>query len=239
MKVYQICYGLIPGDAISNHVIEVDRRLRTWGIETAMYAQHVAPQMGPRARPDHEYIAHLHEPDHVLIYHYALYSPNVRYYQATRGRRVFSYHNITPSLYFRGWDREQELLCDVGRRILPNLTECELAIGDSDYNRQELVQSGFSAESAGVMPLFLREELFEEPPADLPLPHQLRGRSGVNFLSVGRIVPNKAIEDIIRVFYTYHQGIPILTCTWSARDTYRPMTRSLTHWWRIWACRVA
>ena len=94
MKVHQICYGLIPGDAISNHVIEIDRRLRAWGIETAMYAQNVAPQMGARARPDYEYAAHLQDPDHLLIYHYAIYSPNVRYFQATQGRRIFSYHNI-------------------------------------------------------------------------------------------------------------------------------------------------
>ena len=188
-------------------MIEIDKRLRAWGLETAMYAQHVAPQMGAHARRDHEYAAYLHEPDHVLIYHYALYSPNVRYFQATRGRRVFSYHNITPALYFRGWDQEQELLCDVGRRILPSLTECELAIGDSDYNRQELVQSGFVPESTAVMPLFMREELFEDPPANQPLSDQLRSRGGINFLSVGRIVPNKAIEDIIRIFYTYHRGI--------------------------------
>jgi glycosyltransferase involved in cell wall biosynthesis len=172
-----------------------------------MYAQHVAPKMGARARPDHEYAAHLHEPNHLLFYHYALYSPNMRYYQATRGRRVFSYHNITPSLYFRGWDREQELLCDVGRRILPSLADCDLAIGDSDYNRQELVQSGFARERTAVMPLFMRKELFEDPPAELPLPDQLRSEGDINFLSVGRIVPNKAIEDIIRVFYTYHRGI--------------------------------
>ena len=44
----------------------------------------------------------------------------------------------------------------------------------------------------------------------VPLPdqlQQLRADGTVNFLSVGRIVPNKAVEDVIRIFYLYHRYI--------------------------------
>jgi hypothetical protein len=101
VRIHQIHFGLIPGDAISNHLLEIDRRLRAWSFETAIFAQHIAPQMARYARPDDEYLTHLQEPDDLLIYHYGIYSPNVLCFQATRARRILVYHNITPAHYFR------------------------------------------------------------------------------------------------------------------------------------------
>jgi glycosyltransferase involved in cell wall biosynthesis len=207
VRVHQLTFGMIPGDAISNHVVEIDRRLRSWGLQTATYAQHIAPEMAGCARPDYEYVTHLHAPDDLLIYHYGLYSPSVRYFQASRGRRILVYHNITPACYFRGWSRGQELLCDVGRRTLPSLLDCDLALGDSDFNRQELVDLGFDPGRSGVLPVFFSQQAFETVPANRTLLEQLQEHGGANFLSVGRIVPNKAVEDVIRIFAVYRRAI--------------------------------
>lgn len=207
MKVHQIGFGVVPGDAITNHMVEIDRRLRAWGFETAMYAQHIAPELADIARPDYEYVAHLHEPQHLLIYHYGLYSPSVRYFQASQGRRILVYHNITPACYYRGWSREQELLCEVGRRTLPGLSECDLALGDSEFNRRELVESGFDPERTAVLPIFLSQGDLDRTPVNQTLLRQLRGHGGINFLFVGRIVPSKAIEDLLRIFSVYHRAI--------------------------------
>jgi glycosyltransferase involved in cell wall biosynthesis len=207
VRVHQIGFGVIPGDAITNHMVEIDKRLKAWGFETAMYAQHIALEMAGLARPDYEYVAHLREPQHLLIYHYGLYSPSVRYFQATRGRRLLIYHNITPARYYRGWSREQEMLCEVGRRMLPALSGCDLALGDSEFNRCELVESGFDPDRTGVLPVFLSQADLEGIPVNQSLLRRLRDQGVVNFLSVGRIVPSKAIEDLIRIFYVYQHAI--------------------------------
>lgn len=207
MRVHQIIYGAMDGDAISTHMLEIDARLRAWGFETSMYAHYVAPEMADRVRPDREYVAFLHESGDLLIYHYGLYTLSVRYYQVTRGQRILIYHNITPARHFRGWDHEQELLCDVGRRILSSLIDCDLALGDSDFNRRELVAAGFPEEKTGVLPIFLPQEHFDTIPTDYHLLERLRDTDSVNFLTVGRVVPNKAIEDVIRIFYVYHNAI--------------------------------
>lgn len=207
MRAHQICVATTPGDAIANQVLEIGARLRTWGFETYIYAQHIAPEMVGRVRPDHEYLPYLHAEDDLLIYHYGLYTPSVRYFQAARGRRVFMYHNITPGSYFHGWSRELELLCDIGRRTLPSLTGCDLAVGDSEYNRQELVAAGFLEEKTAVLPLFSQQSLFETVPVDRDLLEQLRVEGTVNLMTVGRVAPNKAIEDVIRIFYVYQRTI--------------------------------
>ena len=207
MRVHQICVAATPGDAVGNQVLEIDARLRAWGFETYIYAQHIAPELASRVRPDCDYLPHLHAEEDLLIYHYGLYTPSVRYFQAARGRRLFVYHNITPASYFRGWSRELELLCDIGRRTLPSLTGCDLAIGDSEYNRQELVAAGFPGEKTDVLPLFSQQSLFEAVPVDQALLGRLQAEGTVNFLAVGRVAPNKAIEDVIRIFYVYHRAI--------------------------------
>jgi len=207
MRVHQLYCAAIPGDAIGNLILELDLRLRSWGFESFIFAQHIDPEMAGRVRPDHEYLSYLHAADDLLIYHYGLHTSNVRYFQAARSRRLLMYHNITPAHYFRGWDRELELLCDIGRRTLPSLIDCDLAVGDSDYNRRELVAVGFPAEKTDVLPLALLLSRFETLPAEQGLLEDLRREGLVNFLTVGRVAPNKAIEDVIRIFYIYHQAI--------------------------------
>jgi glycosyltransferase involved in cell wall biosynthesis len=207
VKIHQISYGLIPGDAISNQVLEIDRRLRDWGLEADIFAQHVATELADRVRPDREYIDHLRDSEDLLIYHYGIYSPNMRYFRATKGRRILVYHNITPARYFRGWDRDQELLCDAGRRTLLNLAECEHALADSEYNRLELVEAGLPEERTDVLPIFLSQAHFESNPVVESLMKAIRQTGTTNFLTVGRVAPNKAMEDVIRIFAVYHRAI--------------------------------
>jgi glycosyltransferase involved in cell wall biosynthesis len=200
-------FALIPGDAVSNHILEIDHRLRAWGVEASIYAGHIAPEFAARVRPESEYVAHLKATEDLLIYHYGLYSPGVRYFQASRGRKVLIYHNITPAHYFRGWSREQELLCDLGRRALPWLADCDLALGVSELNRQELVSAGFEQGRTGVLPLFLAQDRFDALSTNRKLRERLHRAGTVNLLTVGRVVPNKAVEDVIRVFAIYHHAI--------------------------------
>jgi glycosyltransferase involved in cell wall biosynthesis len=207
MRIHQISMAITPGDAISNHILEIDARLRAWGFETTIFAQYIAPELAGRVHPEHEYLSYLQAADDLLIYHYGWYHSAMRYFQVARGRRVFVYHNITPSRYFRGWSREAELRCDVGRRTLPSLIGCDLALGDSDYNRRELVEAGFPEEKTDVLPLFSQQSNLEALSIDQRLLEQLREDGTVNLLTVGRVVPSKAIEDVIRIFYVYHHAI--------------------------------
>lgn len=206
MRIHQLTYGMMMGDAVSNQVLEIDGRLRAWGYETSIFAQHVAPEMATRAQPDHEFTPYLDNANDLLIFHYSIYSPNTRLFQAAKGRRVLIYHNITPARFFRGWDAAQEMLCSAGRRLLSRLTTCALAYGDSEFNRQELVQAGFEESKTAVFPIFPPANASQNAATDTVLYNRLRQPGTANWLTVGRVVPNKAIEDIIRIFYRYNHA---------------------------------
>lgn len=207
MRIYHLGHGVIPGDAVTTHTLEIDRRLRTWGFESEIFAQHVAPDFQHLARPDTEFLSYLGRKDDLLIYHYSIYTPNVQLFHEFQGRKILIYHNITPAHFFKRWDRRQELLCDMGRRALADLKSCDLGLGVSEYNRQELVKAGFSPEHTGVLPIFLQVKDLDNMQTNARLLERLRADDAINFLSVGRIVPNKAIEDVIRIFYLFHRHI--------------------------------
>lgn len=222
MKVYHLGHGIIPGDAVTTQTLEIDRRLRAWGFATEIFAQHVAPELQHLARPDTAFRSYLDRQDDLLIYHYSIYTPNTELFRAFQGPKVLIYHNITPAHFFRRWDRRQELLCDMGRRTLARLSSCTLALGDSEYNRRELVEAGFLPERTGVLPVFLQTRDFDRLPTNERLLERLRADGRVNFVSVGRIVPNKAIEDVIRVFYVYHRYINPLSRLLLVGSRYLP-----------------
>jgi glycosyltransferase involved in cell wall biosynthesis len=207
MRVHQLGHGLITGDAISHDVLEIDRRLRAWGFDTRLFAGHISPEYKDLAQTDDHFQCFLDASGDLLLYHYSIYDPNVRLFQAFQGRKILIYHNITPAHFFAGWDPNLEALCESGRSALTELRDCDLAVGDSDFNRRELVELGFQAERTDVLPLFLSQRTFEEVPDTPVFLQQLRVHGGTTLLSVGRIVPNKAVEDIIRIFYVYRRAI--------------------------------
>jgi glycosyltransferase involved in cell wall biosynthesis len=111
------------------------------------------------------------------------------------------YHNITPPEYFVGVHRTLARQCFRGRRELRAYADrCDLAMGDSEFNRQDLEGLGFPRTAVlPVVPDFSHLDLD---------PNWLVARDfdddWTNILFVGRVIANKKIEDLIRFFHVYH-----------------------------------
>ncbi|MCX6538019.1 MAG: glycosyltransferase family 4 protein [Acidobacteria bacterium] len=141
----------------------------------------------------------------VTIYHFALASPMTDAFTRLRGKRVLQYHNITPARFFAPYDPELFRLAARSRRDLASLVgQVDLALGVSDYNRQELEQLGFR--ETGVLPIAVNVERIIDAPRT-PTLERLLDDEFTNFVFVGRIVPNKKIEDIIRLAEHYKRYV--------------------------------
>ena len=77
-------------------------------------------------------------------------------------------------------------------------SRCDLALGDSEFNRQELAALGFAP--TGVLPVVPGFEHLEV--ADYRTAGEFAD-DWVNVLFVGRVIPNKRFEDVIRAFHAY------------------------------------
>ena len=112
------------------------------------------------------------------------------------------YHNITPPEYFVGVHRTLARQCFRGRRELDAYADrCDLALGDSEFNRQDLEALGLPAHRrAAGRPRFLAPR----SAAELARRRASSTTTWTNILFVGRVIANKKIEDLIRFFHAYH-----------------------------------
>jgi glycosyltransferase involved in cell wall biosynthesis len=141
----------------------------------------------------------------VTIFHFALPSPMTEAFASLPGGRVLQYHNITPASFFAPYDPGLFRLAALGRHELQTLAgRVELALGDSEFNRQELEALGFAP--TGVMPIAVNTERITRAPRR-PALEKILGDGLINILFVGRIVPNKRIEDHIRLAEMYKRYI--------------------------------
>jgi glycosyltransferase involved in cell wall biosynthesis len=91
--------------------------------------------------------------------------------------------------------------CFRGRREIHAYADrCELALGDSEFNREDLESLGFPR--TAVLPVVPDLTHLDEP-ADWMVAHQFDD-DWTNVLFVGRVIANKKIEDVIRCFHAYH-----------------------------------
>ncbi len=206
MRVHQIVPRLDAGDAVSNQALAIHKLATEWGCESRIYANGM-DEFGKRhASYDYTYKEFMREKDDLLIYHYSIYCGNYRYYLESESRKMLIYHNITPPQFYEPFYPEAANLCRMGRELLPRLAPCDLALGDSDFNRRELVAAGFPEEKTGVLPINPPLHRLDGVEEDEELGRSL-GDGKTNLLFVGRVVPNKRVEDILKLFCCYHRGV--------------------------------
>jgi glycosyltransferase involved in cell wall biosynthesis len=200
-RVPQLLAALSYGDAISNEALAIQKHLREAGYQSEIFAERVHPRMAHLARPLWEY-GTVSSPETVCLFHFSIGSASSRLIFGAPDRLVAIYHNITPASFFVGFHAHLAGLCHHGRRELAAFApRTELALGDSDYNRRELEEAGFAR--TGVLPIVLDFSRYERRPA--PVVRRLYGDGRTNILFVGRIIPNKKIEDLIRTFACYQR----------------------------------
>jgi glycosyltransferase involved in cell wall biosynthesis len=192
--VHQLLPAAAPHDAITGQAFGWRDLLREWGYESEIVAEYVHPDLIGKVRPLNRAGKRLVNQGGVLL-RYALWSATAEVAKRARGPVVLCYHNITPGDLLRDFNPELADLCDRGRAALPRLRGAiDGLVADSSFNAAELREAGLG--EAAVVPLFL-----ELPPR---VPRRGPNRAPT-VLTVGRVVPNKRLEDVISGFTLYQR----------------------------------
>ena len=200
IRVHQVLATLGYGDAIGHEVLGIQRVLRAAGYESEIFVEAADHRLEHLTR-DYRHLIDFSCPDNLLLHHFSLGSKASRTAFALPDRMALIYHNITPPEYFIGVNRKLAGQCFRGRRELRAYRHrCDLALGDSDFNRQDLEALGFARTAVlPVVPDFSHLDL-----ASNPFVAQQFDDPWTNILFVGRVISNKKIEDLIRFFHAYH-----------------------------------
>lgn len=205
MKLLQIVPVLAWGDAIGNNAVIFDKVLKSNGFDTCIYSEDFDSRFSDIAK-DIRLLPKLSNDD-IVIYHLSFGTELNNILKKLNCHKILVYHNITPPEFFSVYSHEVEANVRQGiedvKSLVPYVDEC---IAASKYNKQCLIEMGYDAERIWTMPgLFIPFEDYSKAP-DINIINKFSD-GWVNVLFVGRIVPNKRQDDVIRAFAWYKQHI--------------------------------
>ena len=201
--LHQFIIGATPGDAITDHALVIQRWLREEGFRSEIYAESIHPSLFDTIRLYREYRPS--RPGERVVLHHSIGSDLVDDLLNQNVQVLLIYHNVTPPSFFQPADPALTAQVQRGREQLKRLRErTVLALGVSAFNERELKELGFPR--TGVLPIVLNPSQYN---AELNTELLARYRDGApNLLFVGRLVPNKRQEDLIKLLWYYRRVDP-------------------------------
>ncbi len=227
-RVHQILATLGYGDAIGNEVLGITRALRAAGYTSDIIVETADPRLEHLTVDYRDAVGDV-EPDDLLVHHFSLGSRASRTAFALPCRMMLVYHNITPPEYFLGVHDQLVRQCYHGRReLLPYRSRCDLALGDSEFNRRELETLGFPR--TAVLPVVPDFSHLDVTP-DVRITDAFDDE-WTNILFVGRLIPNKRPDNLIRFVHAYQtlynrRTRLILAGSYGGFDTYLAQLHTL------------
>lgn len=201
--LHQILVGATAGDAITDHAFAIQRWLREMGLHSEIYGLHVHPDVRDRVRSLATYRPRKQE--RRVIYHHSLGSEVAEQLYRREQRLILVHHNVTPPAYFAGVNPAWMQMAEQGQQQLEILqSKTDLALADSAYNELDLQAAGYG--QTAVLPITLPTEQY-----DLPVNETLAAElaaKGPFLLFIGRFVPNKRQEDLVKLLYFYRRIQP-------------------------------
>ncbi|MBA3950219.1 MAG: glycosyltransferase family 4 protein [Acidobacteria bacterium] len=228
MRVHQVLATLGYGDAIGHEVLGIQRVLRAAGHESEIIVETADRRLEDLTIDYRDAVGYVGADD-VLIHHFSLGSRASRTAFALPARMALIYHNITPPEFYVGIHPQLMLQCYRGlRELKAYVPRVDLALGDSEFNRADLERYGFAPTAVlPVVPDFTHLDL--EP--DTALAGEFDD-DWVNILFVGRFVPNKKPDDLVRFVHAYkrlynNKARLILAGSYAGFDEYYAQVRGL------------
>lgn len=202
MKMIQLLPTLAYGDAIGNEALALDDLFHRNHIHSEIYAVNIDKKVANRAKHFHNKMKT--EKDDILIYHMAITSGLKNWIEEEPCHKVVRYHNITPPEFFCGYSSKMVNILEQGSAEFQSMSrDFEYGLADSAFNREGLLNYGYQC-PIDVVPILLALDDYKKRP-DSHMMARLKKRKGKIILHVGRIAPNKKIEDVIQAFSLYQK----------------------------------
>ena len=206
-RIVQLVPAHHETDAIGQHIRTIHTYFQSIGWESYIMALHADPGLQAiTLKAEYDRMREL-EPAY-WVYHYALPSTLTALFTTMQGKRILIYHNLTPPEYFLPWNPSLAFLTLTGRKELHYLKDhTDWAVADSLFNATELNQLGY--EHVDVMPILID---WDNYPTPSPIAREQYFDPFYQYwLFVGRVVPNKRLEDLIRTFFWYRKFYNLAT----------------------------
>lgn len=219
--IHQIIPSIRSGDAVGNTTLRLRDTLRKLGYKSDIYRESCSPDLKSETLPAEKYLD-VSDPENIVFFQYSIGSELGRFVYHLPDQIVLIYHNISPPDDFIGiHDHVVGELFHGRKQVAQFADRCLLGVSESEFNRQELVDMGFPR--TALLPLAIDFDALNTEPDPFIL--DAYDDEKHNFLFVGRIVPNKGIEDLIKLYAHYKKFVShdcrlIIAGDWSGFERY-------------------
>ena len=199
--IHQTLVAAAPGDAITNSAFEIRRLLREAG-PSEIYARHIHGDLCGDVKPLHEHPAHgRSQPGQLTIVHPSNGDAEwLEWVLGLDGRFILSYHNFTPSHFFRVWDRPTADRLEFGRRTLGMFADrTVLAFADSAFNAIDLRDAGYANVVVGG--LLIDTSGLSRTSPDVGVLTEAMRFPGPTIVHIGQLYPHKRADFAIVAFH--------------------------------------
>ena len=205
-QILQVVNHFALYDGVSNIIRDFMTMLDGYGVKNAILSITRDPDCGINDERWHsvDKLNDMLTHETLVIFHFSFPTPLSAKIIQLSCPKVLLYHNITPPVFFEGYNEFLQGHCIEGyKEIISIAPYFEYGWGDSAYNCTQLQEAGFER-TAVTYPPFDFKRLEDTLPG-----HTVKKKDGItSILFVGRLAPNKRQEDIIRAFYYYHRLNP-------------------------------
>jgi glycosyltransferase involved in cell wall biosynthesis len=199
-RIFQIVASLNYGDAVGNDVMTIQRFLRKKGYKTGIFTNHIHPNIPRGTAFLIGKMPKLREDD-IIFYHFASEDPLAGVIKNAPCKVILRYHNVTPPRFFHGYDVRAERNTRQGLQQIQELAPyIDYGIVVSDFNRKDLEDMGYTC-PIDVAPILIQFDDYKKAPSREVIGEYNDGRT--NLVFVGRMAPNKKVEDVISAFAEY------------------------------------
>lgn len=199
-RVIQVVSSLNFGDAVGNDALAIKQMLEEEGYATGIFALAIHPKIRGKNIYRMELLPELTEKD-VIIYHYAAADELREFFEYTPARVILRYHNVTPSIFFHGYDDNAEKITKEGIEQIEEMRNTvDYGLTVSEFNKQDLIKMGYNC-PISVVPILIPFDDYKQKPSESVVEKYSDGITNIVF--VGRVVPNKKFEDVIACFAAY------------------------------------
>jgi L-malate glycosyltransferase len=202
--INQIVPSLFHADAVGNQVVQARKVLLAAGFDSRVIAMDWDPRFDSICVKPEKYKS---RPESTSLFHLCVGSPISDFALGLNERVIPYYHNVTPAEFYAPYNPNFATYLELGRAQLAQHARAPYALAASEYNRNEMLDAGYTR--VDVLPYVIGlDQLLAE--ADAPATAAVSERLGYDcatWLFVGRIAPNKRQDQIIRAFNYYHRLI--------------------------------
>lgn len=204
IRVVQVVGSLNYGDAVGNDVMAIKKALCENGYMTAVFTSVIDHKIDDKLVFYLEQIPQLQKED-IVIYHFGSADCSYEVIRDLKCKKILRYHNVTPPEFFKNYDKDSEKTTKNGLEQIQNMKDFfDYGMVDSEFNKQDLIRMGHTYPIDVVPILIPMDDYYKTPTQEVV--NKYRDNDYTNIIFVGRIVPNKKDEDIIRSFAVYKRS---------------------------------